>query len=138
MTFSHRDHRFQRDLTRVSVGLAVAAAPLIAGVELLPSAGLRLLALVGLGAAGAAYIGAAESLIGAYHRDLTAVKAGTESSGLVRAEVYHEIGLERGRRDAWGPSPQHRRPSVPESGARARPTDPSDPTSGPAPPSAGS
>lgn len=112
MAFSHRDHRARRELRQLYIGFAIAVGGLAAIAILLPNETVRLLAVAGLAAAGAAYVIAADRLAEGYQRDLAAVRAGAPISGAVRAEVYDEVGFERDRGDDWTPSPHRRHPEV--------------------------
>jgi hypothetical protein len=137
MAFSHRDHRTRRELRHLYLGFGAAVGILALVAILFPNETVRLLAVAGLAAAGAAYVIAADRLSENYRRDLAAVRAGQPVSGSVRAEVYHEVGFEVDREYDWTPSPHHRRPevtpeaprAVPPAGATSTPRVRSDPPS---------
>lgn len=112
MAYSHRDHRARRELRQLYLGFGVWIGVLVAVAILFPNDTIRILAVLGLAGAGAAYVLAVDRLSERYRRDLSSVRAGEPTSGSVRAEVYHEVGFERDREDDWTPSPHHRPPSV--------------------------
>jgi hypothetical protein len=108
MAFSHRDHRARRELQHLYLVFGAAIGALAVVACFFPDLTVRLLAVLGLGAAGTVYVVSADRLSDRYQRDLAAVRDGQPVSGAIRAEVYHEIGFERDREDDWIPSPHHR------------------------------
>ncbi|MGC2288579.1 MAG: hypothetical protein WA688_01805 [Thermoplasmata archaeon] len=141
MAFSHRDHRARRELRQLYLGFGASVGALAFVAVLFPNETVRLFAVGGLAAAGAAYVLSADRLSDRYRRDLMTVRAGEPISGSVRAEVYDEVGFERDREDDWLPSPHHRHPVVAPEAPRPGPSAGVAPSTSPArsdPPSNGS
>ncbi len=123
MTFSHRDHRVLRDLRRLALTLMVSLGLLLLLAIAVPNLGLQLLAVVGLGIAGSAYLWMADHVADTYRSDLTAVHRGSPVSAEVRVEVSQDVGIERERPDDRIASPHRRRPGW--TGAGRAPVEPS-------------
>ncbi len=95
MSFSHRDRRIHRFLWR-TLGTAAGVAVVLGGLVLYdPSVALSIAGLLGLAALGAATMSVGERAVAEYERDLRAVRGGGPSTGLLRAEVGSDVGLER-------------------------------------------
>ena len=113
MTYSHRDHRIDRELRRAQLLLLAG----LTAVTLLalwgPWIWVRAAAVVGFAGVGAVYLFRSERLTTSYRRDLAAFEQGESISGMVRVECGHDVGLDRYRSNEWGPSP-HRRIHPPE------------------------
>lgn len=129
MAFSHRDHRARRELRRLYVIFGVTVGALTAVALAIPYTTVRLLAVVGLAATGVVYLLSVDHLTGKYAQDLASVRSGTASSGELRAEVFHEVGFERGRYSDWSPSPNRRPPEPGENPASPMEPERSDPPS---------
>lgn len=122
MSFSHRDRRVHRFLWRV-LGVAVGGFILLGGLVLYgPTVALELAGLIGLAALGAATMVVGERAVAEYEVDLRAVHSGGPSSGLLRAEVRSEVGLERSVGLRSRASPHARRPPSPGDGVGGRTT----------------
>ena len=110
MSFSHRDRRIHRFLWR-TLGLAAGGFVLLAALVFYgPTIALEVAGLVGLATLGAATMAIAERAVTEYERDLRVVRAGERSTGLLRAEVRSDVGLERSVGLPSGRSP-HARPA---------------------------
>ena len=111
MSFSHRDRRMHRWLWR-SLGLAAGGSVLLGAFALAgPTVELELAGLLGLAALGGATMALGDRAVTEYERDLRAVQAGEDSSGLLRAEVRSDVGLERAVGLPSARSPNSRRAS---------------------------
>jgi len=109
MAYSHRDRRAHRDVRR-DFGLVVGAGLTLAVLTMVvPWTALAVGALAGMAALGAGYLLRADRLLEEYARDLQRVRAGTERSGFLRAEVESEVGLERQIVRPSATSPHRRR-----------------------------
>ena len=107
--FTHRDRRAHREVGRalwsvvgLSLGLTVVALALP-----LPYVGV--IAVLGLGVLGLAYVGWAERFLTGYARDLREARDGTSTDRFVRVEVASTVGLDRDERSVTTPSPHTRR-----------------------------
>jgi len=113
MAYSHRDRRAHRDVRRdfeIVLGAVLALGVL---VLVAPWSIVSIAALVALAGLGAIAMWRADRLFGTYARDLAAVRAGSEPSGFLRAEVASEVGLERRIVHPSAGSPHRRRGPVP-------------------------
>jgi hypothetical protein len=95
MSYSHRDRRVHRFLWRV-LAVTAAGSVLLGGLVFYgPTIALAVAGLVGLAALGAITISVGERGVAEYERDLRDVRGGDVASGLLRAEVRSDVGLER-------------------------------------------
>ncbi len=95
MSFSHRDRRVHRFLWRL-LALAAGGFTLLAALVMYgPPVALELAGLLGLVTLGAATMVVGERAVAEYERDLRTVRSGGPSSGLLRAEVQSDVGLDR-------------------------------------------
>jgi hypothetical protein len=95
MSFSHRDRRVHRTLERALALTAAAVLTLGAAASLVGSAWLGIVCVAGLAVVGGVYLAAGDRWVAEYEHDLRTVRAGHGSSGLLRAEVESEVGLDR-------------------------------------------
>jgi hypothetical protein len=91
--------------------LSVGALGTLAFLD--PSHFLGLGALIGLGVLGGGYLVGADRVLSEYRRDLQSVHDDGETTGLLRAEVGSQVGLERPVGLPSQRSPHVRRAPVP-------------------------
>ena len=104
MRVSHRDVRVTREIHLAAWGMLGIAAALILMALYFPIEAERFAAVVGLAAAGAAYVWRAGVAVQGYLRDVDNVAEGREVPGNLRVEVESSVAV-RGR----APSPHVRR-----------------------------
>jgi len=112
MSYSHRDRRAHRDVRRdfeIVLGATVALGVVILFVTW-PFVWIA--ALLALAALGAVSMARADRLIRIYARDLEGVRTGKGGSGVLRAEVSSDVGLDRSVVRPSAVSPHRRRGPV--------------------------
>ncbi|MGI0132148.1 MAG: hypothetical protein ACREDK_03510 [Thermoplasmata archaeon] len=112
MGYSHRDRRAQRAVRRAAAAFALLLVALLVVADLAPFAWTSALALLGLAAAGAAFLLHGDRLTREYAHDLAAARGSTNVSPALRVEVESDVGLDRAVVRPTSRSPHTRRPSA--------------------------